>query len=259
MAKENITKHMKVPFNEEDVATLLERYDATTVLTLLQELANYQHSKFDWNKLVAKSSTGITDPAEYRRLWRHLAYRHSLTQNSEDDAQPLDDDSDLECDQEALSPEAMDSISEASACVQVMIASHEMNQATPTSSVIPSPLTITIPNRGTMSEESSQPSNLIIQEKTFIFPVTVKRKTLPNTLSTRTMKANGSDIGSTSTKKKRATWSEEEDMLLREAVQRWGEGHWAEMAKREDFPIKKSTSQMSKRWSTLRKKDGGNN
>ncbi|KAK7284661.1 hypothetical protein RJT34_19411 [Clitoria ternatea] len=97
-----------------------------------------------------------------------------------------------------------------------------------------------------MSEESSQPSDLIMQEKTVNFPVTVKRKTLPNTLSRKTMKANGSDIGSTSTKKKRAAWSEEEDMLLREAVQRWGEGHWAEMAKREDFPIKKSTSQMSK-------------
>jgi len=64
------------------------RYDAPTVLTLLQELANYPHSKFNWYDLAAKTSTGISKAREYQMLWRHLAYGHSM-ENLDDDAQPL--------------------------------------------------------------------------------------------------------------------------------------------------------------------------
>lgn len=58
-------------------------------MTLLQELANYPDSKFDWDDLVAKTSTGISNAREYQMLWRHLAYGHSFDENSDLDNQPL--------------------------------------------------------------------------------------------------------------------------------------------------------------------------
>ncbi|KAK7385394.1 hypothetical protein VNO78_31111 [Psophocarpus tetragonolobus] len=265
----NTRKHSKVPCTEEDTALLLQRYDTATVLTLLQELANYPHSKFDWNDLVAKTSTGISNAREYQMLWRHLAYGHSFIENF-DDTQPLDDDSDLEGEREALPCVNRETALEAAACVQVMIGSFKLSESTPTSSVIQAPLAINIPvcDSSTFVKESSHPFNLRTQETNIIFPVTVKRQPLPNVSSTRAMpdisltravEATRRISGNTSIKKKREPWSEEEDMQLRAAVQRWGEGNWANIAKRDDFPIKRSTSQMSKRWSTLRKKDDDSN
>ena len=68
---------------------MLRRYDATTVLTLLQEVAQYPHAKIDWNELVKKTSTGISSARECQMLWRHLAYRDALVENLEDGAEPL--------------------------------------------------------------------------------------------------------------------------------------------------------------------------
>lgn len=45
--------------------------------------------KIDWNALVKKSTTGITNAREYQMLWRHLAYRHGLLDKLDDAAQPL--------------------------------------------------------------------------------------------------------------------------------------------------------------------------
>ncbi|RDY10445.1 hypothetical protein CR513_05028, partial [Mucuna pruriens] len=241
-------KQTKVPFSEEEAAALSQRYEARTVLTLLQELANYPRSKFNWNELVAKTSTGISDAREYRMLWRHLAYGHSFTGNLED-AQS-DDDSDLECEREALPRVNKETAAEASACVQVMIASFKLSEPPPTSSVIQAPLTIDVPvcDSSTIAKESSQPSYLMTQEATIIFPVTVKRQALPNVSSTRAMVTDEAVSDNASIKKKRVPWSEEEDMQLRAAVQRWGEGNWANMTKREDFPIKRSSSQISKEY-----------
>uniref|UniRef100_A0A2P2JP55 Uncharacterized protein n=1 Tax=Rhizophora mucronata TaxID=61149 RepID=A0A2P2JP55_RHIMU len=82
-------KNKKGIVSEEDISTLLQRYTATTVLTLLQEVAQFEGTKVDWNALVKKSKTGISNPREYQMLWRHLAYRHSLLDNLEDGALPL--------------------------------------------------------------------------------------------------------------------------------------------------------------------------
>lgn len=106
-------KSKKASFSEEDATSLTQRsliylylmycslsyvlsfyfglcrYDATTVLTLLQEIAHYPHAKIDWNELVKKTSTGISSAREYQMLWRHLAYRDALSDNFEDGAQPL--------------------------------------------------------------------------------------------------------------------------------------------------------------------------
>lgn len=65
------------------------RYSATTVLTLLQEVANFPGAKIDWDRLVKKTSTGISNAREYQMLWRHLAYRDALLDRLEDEAEPL--------------------------------------------------------------------------------------------------------------------------------------------------------------------------
>ncbi|RYR03276.1 hypothetical protein Ahy_B06g082127 isoform B [Arachis hypogaea] len=65
-------KSWKVPFTEQDSAKLLERYDATTVLTLLQKLAHYPHAKIDWNELVKNTSTGISTAREYQMAFRAI-------------------------------------------------------------------------------------------------------------------------------------------------------------------------------------------
>lgn len=68
---------------------LMYRYTATTILALLQEVAQFPGVKIDWNALVKKTSTGISSAREYQMLWRHLAYRHSLVEKLEEGAEPL--------------------------------------------------------------------------------------------------------------------------------------------------------------------------
>lgn len=65
---------------------VLCRYDPTTVFTVLQELSHYPAwKKFDWDELVKKTSSGISNAREYQMLWRHLAYRYSLPEDFEAD------------------------------------------------------------------------------------------------------------------------------------------------------------------------------
>lgn len=59
------------------------------MLALLQEVAQVQDVKIDWNELVKKSTTGISNAREYQMLWRHLAYRDALLERFDDGAQPL--------------------------------------------------------------------------------------------------------------------------------------------------------------------------
>ncbi|XP_027355429.1 uncharacterized protein LOC113865219 [Abrus precatorius] len=254
-------KNKKVSFTEEDAATLIQRYDATTVLALLQEVAAHcPNSKIDWNELVKKTSTGISNAREYQMLWRHLAYREALPENFDDGVEPLDDDSDLECELEALPLVSVESSAEATACVKVMIASCTLSESTPSSSTIEAPLTINVPvcHSSRTPIESSQPSNLM-QGSSIIFPVTVQRQTLPTVSSSDGIESKGLVGGNMASKRKRKAWSEEEDMQLRAAVQRCGEGNWATMAKLDNFPIKRSPTQLAQRWSILRKKDGCTN
>ncbi|GKB56398.1 hypothetical protein Tco_0912584 [Tanacetum coccineum] len=105
--------------SEEDVSVILQRYTATTVLGLLQEVAQVQDVKIDWNLLAKRTTTGITNAREYQMLWRHLAYRDEFVEKVEDGVKLLDDDSDLEFELEAFPPVSNDASTEASACVKV--------------------------------------------------------------------------------------------------------------------------------------------
>ncbi|XP_021776345.1 uncharacterized protein LOC110740170 [Chenopodium quinoa] len=112
-------KLKKVAVTEEDVCTLLQRYSATTVLSLLREVAQFPEVKIDWQALVEKTKTGIKTAREYQMLWRHLAYRKPLIENVDPEDPPSDDDSDLEYELEARPPVSNEVATEALNCVKV--------------------------------------------------------------------------------------------------------------------------------------------
>lgn len=237
----------KGTISEEDVSALLQRYTPTAVLALLQEVAQLPDVRIDWNALVNKTSTGISNAREYQMLWRHLAYGHALLEKLEDGAQPLDDDSDLEYDLEAFPSISTEASAEATACVKVLIASSlPSDSSLPNSSMVEAPLTINIPC-GQSSRAPSEYSRLSgsMQGTNITIPVSVQKS--------EGFDANGSTSGSLPARKKRKPWSSDEDKELIAAVQKCGEGNWANILK-GDFKGDRSASQLSQRWTIIRKK-----
>ncbi|XP_073013864.1 uncharacterized protein [Typha latifolia] len=108
----------KGSISEDDVSVLLQRYTATTILALLQEVSQFAGVKIDWNSLVKRSTTGITNAREYQMLWRHLAYKDALLEKVDDSPEPLDDDSDLEFELEAVPSVSAEASSDVAACVK---------------------------------------------------------------------------------------------------------------------------------------------
>ncbi|KAM1014246.1 hypothetical protein EV1_043756 [Malus domestica] len=179
----------KGSITEEDTATLLQRYAPTTVLALLQEVANSPKGKIDWNRLVAKTSTGISNAREYQMLWRHLAYREALLDKLDNGAQPLDDDSDLEYEVEAYPAVSAEASTEAVACVKVLISSG-------------------------LSSDSSHQNGLTVEVTTTTVETAEGDDALGNGMAPR---------------KRRKNWSEAEDLELIAAVKKYGEGNWVNM------------------------------
>lgn len=255
------TKHKKISISEEDTSSVLQRYTATTVLALLQEVAHCADVKIDWEALVRNTSTGISDAREYQMLWRHLAYRHPLLDEFDYGAQPLDDGSDLECDVEAFPPVGGEALTEASACVKVLIASGLPSDAShPNSSTVEAPLTINIPNGPSSSApfENSEATSSI-QGMNITVPVSVQKQSLhAAAIPTEVLDTNGSTNGNIPPRRKRKPWSEAEDLELIAAVQKFGEGNWANIL-RGEFKGDRTASQLSQRWAIIRKRRGNLN
>ncbi|KAJ0085400.1 hypothetical protein Patl1_08666 [Pistacia atlantica] len=263
-------KHKKGFISEVDISSLLQRYTANTVLALLQEVAQSPGVKLDWNALVKKTSTGISNAREYQMLWRHLAYRNPLLEKLEDGASPLvvlgrsvtcslilallsssikanlDDDSDLEYELEAFPDVSSEASTEAAACVKVLIASGLPSDSNlPNRSTVEAPLTINIPNGQSFraSLENSQPACLM-QGMNITVPVSVQKLPLPSATTTEGFDGNGSISGNMPPRKKRKPWTPEEDVELISAVQKCGEGNWANILK-GDFKWDRTASQLS--------------
>ncbi|CAB4267294.1 unnamed protein product [Prunus armeniaca] len=250
----------KCSITEEDTATLLQRYTATTVLALLQEVAHWPAAKIDWIRLVAKTSTGISNAREYQMLWRHLAYREALVDKFDNGSQPLDDDSDLEYELEAFPAVCGEASTEAAACVKVLIASGLPSDSSHRNgTMVEAPLTINIPNgQPSRTHENSEPT-CSMQGKNITVPVSVKKQPLPaaTTSSVATADggdANGSASNSMAPRKKRKKWSEAEDFELIAAVQKCGEGNWANIL-RADFKGDRTAGQLSQRWAIIKKRN----
>ncbi|KAK9136169.1 hypothetical protein Syun_015499 [Stephania yunnanensis] len=225
MAEPKKKKKQKKSFiSEEDVAVVLRRYSARTVVTLFQEIAQFPEAKIDWNALAKKTATGISSARECQMLWRHLAYRDFLLEKVEDGAEPMDDDSDLESELEAFPSISSEASIEAAACVKVLLASGSSSDLSALNcATVEAPLTINIPNG------QSYHGQLACTQGTDI-TISVKRK----------------------------PWIPEEDMKLIAAVQKHGERNWANIVK-TDFKGERTASQLSQRWSNLRKKQKDSN
>ncbi|XP_042495372.1 uncharacterized protein LOC122074563 [Macadamia integrifolia] len=227
---------------EEDVSLILQRYTATTIIALIQEVAQFADVKIDWNSLVKKTSTGISNAREYQMLWRHLAYSHTLPDKCEDGSEPLDDDSDLEYDLEAFPPVNGETAIEAAACAKVLTASGlPSDSGLPNQSTVEAPLTINIPNG----------ANITV-------PVSVQKQPLPTVTTAEGLDGNGSASVSMPARRKRKLWTAEEDMELIAAVQKCGEGNWANILK-GDFKGDRTASQLSQRWAIIRKRQANSN
>lgn len=87
----SITKDLSAQGTGIPLYFVHNRYPATTVVTLLQEVSQVASCapKIDWKKLVGRTATGITSAREYQMLWRHLAYRDKLLEKIEENAEPL--------------------------------------------------------------------------------------------------------------------------------------------------------------------------
>ncbi|XP_016452874.1 uncharacterized protein LOC107777378 isoform X2 [Nicotiana tabacum] len=248
----------RVFIGEDDVSSLLQRYTAMTVLTVLQEVSQVQDVKIDWNELVKKTTTGITNAREYQMLWRHLAYHHGLLDKFDDDsAQPLDDDSDLEYELEAFPPVSSEASAEATAYVKVLIASgvpcdsHMSNGNT-----IEAPLTISIPNGQTSGTATENSLHGISAYGTKItVPVSVEKQPLTSVTAAEVVDTNGPANSNFPPRRRRKPWSAAEDMELIAAVQKCGEGNWANILK-GDFKGDRTASQLSQRWAIIRKRHG---
>ncbi|CAN7039992.1 unnamed protein product [Brassica oleracea var. botrytis] len=241
-------KRRKRTISEGDIATLLQRYDAETILRLLQEMAFYSDvKKMDWNELVKKTTTGITNAREFQMLWRHLSYRDPLLPLVEDDAQPLEDDSDVECELEASPVVCVEASVEAVAHVKVIAASYVPRESDILhESTSEAPLTINIPYA---LPEGTQESPWSSRGMNITFPVCLQKVT-------STEGINGNVSASTSMASQRKTrqkWSAEEDADLIAAVKRFGEGNWAHIA-RGEFRGRRTASQLSQRWPHLRRR-----
>nr|XP_043607083.1 uncharacterized protein LOC122579060 [Erigeron canadensis] len=238
---------------EENVSLILQRYSPSTILTLLQEVAQVQDVKIDWNALVKYTKTGITNPREYQILWRHLAYCDPLLEKLEAEAQPLDDDSDLECELQAFPNVSNEASAEAAACVKVLMDSGSPNHCIEKGLTMEAPMTINIPRPKSTQPPSENPQFVTsLSGINISVPIYIPKPGLPTVPSAEGLDAVDCTDKKFPPKRKRKAWSEEEDQELIAAVQKSGEGNWANMLK-GDFKSDRTPIQLSQRWNTIKK------
>ncbi|XP_078172483.1 uncharacterized protein LOC144566345 [Carex rostrata] len=236
----------KGSISEDDVSLILQRYPATTVVTLLQEVSQVASCapKIDWKKLVIRTTTGITCAREYQMLWRHLAYRDKLLEKIEENAEPLDDDSDLEFEVEAVPKPNEECLLEAKACVKIILnptcadpsSNHNNNTANENMPRVPF--------------DKQQPART--SRGTYNNFQSTDQK--PNQQSIMGSSVDATDIaGSAPPKKKRKQWSKEEDADLTALVQKYGE-KWEIL--KDNFKYDRTPHQLSTRWVSIKKRQG---
>uniref|UniRef100_A0A1D1YD76 Telomeric repeat-binding factor 1 n=1 Tax=Anthurium amnicola TaxID=1678845 RepID=A0A1D1YD76_9ARAE len=238
---------------EEDVLLLLNKYPPAAILNLLKEVAQFAGVKIDWNTLVKRSATGISSAREYQMLWRHLAYQHPLLEKLEAGAEPLDDDSDLEFELEAFPAVYGETSAEAAACVKILISSGLPNETGASRPTVEVPLPTNTPNGQASCTASDKLLARSNRGPNTVVPVSFQKQPQATPPSAEGLDGNGSASASGPAKKKRKLWTKEEDMELIAAVDKCGEGNWANILK-GDFKHDRTASQLSQRWSIIRKK-----
>ncbi|KAL5714386.1 hypothetical protein ACHQM5_016353 [Ranunculus cassubicifolius] len=250
----------KLSISEEDISLILQRYSASTIISLLQEVAQFPDTKIDWNELVKYTETGIGNAGEYRMLWRHLAYRAELGADS------FEDDSDLETELEVFPSTSDEASAEAAACAEVLLGSRlPDDDGLLNCTTVEAPLTINIPNCQTPSVDLDNATAVCAQGKNITISVYVQReggksagggfcarKRMKPSTENEELEGSRSAVGGLPRRKNKKLWSEEEDLELIAAVQRYGESNWIDIANKH-FNGNKTTGQVSQRWYIIKK------
>ncbi|MCL7034461.1 hypothetical protein MKW94_030225 [Papaver nudicaule] len=258
MASSNKTKRRKGLISEEDTASLLKRYSAQTILTLLREIAQFADVKIDWNLLVKKTNTGISNAREYQMLWRHLAYCQVLPETVDEKLEPLDDDSDLEYELEVFPPVSDEAALEAAACVKVVLASG-LSDGAGGPATVEAPLAINIPSWQDYRSASDNPQTSSSKGINITVPVSVqKQSAAPAVTTAEGLDGTGTNVGGQPAKRKRKPWTLEEDNQLIAAVKKLGKSNWSNILKANFFKGDRTASQLSQRWSYISKKPNVN-
>lgn len=129
---------------------------------------------------------------------------------------------------------------------QVLIASGSASDSSlPNNATVEAPLIINIPN-GQSFRPSSDDSEAAcsMQGINITVPVSVQKLPLPTSTSAEGLDGNGSIGGNMPPRKRRKQWTPEEDIELIAAVQKCGEGNWANIL-RGDFKWDRTASQLS--------------
>ncbi|KQJ99828.1 hypothetical protein BRADI_3g45450v3 [Brachypodium distachyon] len=242
----------KRDFSEDDVFLILYKYAPATILTALQEVAQHTKGrKIDWRALVAKTTTGITSAREYQMLWRHFAYGHEFVENVDDSAQPLGDDSDLECEIEPVPTPRNEDIAEASGFAKLLLygssreqaSSHRVNSEVPVQNT---------PKEKIPRVPSDKQLNQSHRLTNGTGPVSNLKQTSQTGLSLDPFDGNGPH----KKKKKPKPWSKEEDADLTTGVQKCGEGNWLDILHKYNFDNTRTPVQLSQRWALICKRQG---
>ncbi|XP_076899542.1 uncharacterized protein LOC143553429 [Bidens hawaiensis] len=251
IGKQKLKLKQKESISEEAISVTLQRYSHTTILTLLHEVAQLQDVKIDWHAIIKHTKTGITNPREYQMLWRHLAYCDPLLDNLDKDAQPVDDDSDLECELEAFPTVSSEASAEAAAYVKVLMASNAPSESCIEKGlVVEAPLIINVPRtKSKHPQVASSASGVNIS-----VPVFVPTQLLPTAPAAEGLEVvNGCANTNFPPRRKRNPWTAAEDKELFAAVEKYGEGNWTLIVK-SDFKGDRTASQLSQRWNIIKKR-----
>lgn len=128
----------------------------------------------------------------------------------------------------------------------MLIASGSSSESCPPNrATVEAPLTINIPNGQSSRNPSDNPQQAHSAQGTNItIPVSVQKQPLPSVPCLEGLVGNGSASGNLPPRRKRKLWTHEEDMELIAAVQKCGEGNWANILK-GDFKHDRTASQLS--------------
>ncbi|KAI3849202.1 hypothetical protein MKX03_030195 [Papaver bracteatum] len=251
----NKQRRRKGLIRKEDFASVLTRYSAPTKLALLKEVAQFPDViKLDWNVLVKKTKTGITNAAEYQKLWRHLAYCGKLPETVEEkpEEQPLNDDgSELE----AFPPATDEASLEAAACVKVLLASGLSDDARGGPASVEAPSTINRPTcQDSKSPLDNNPQLCSLNGMDTIVPVSEqKQSSRPAVTVAKVLDGTVSNaVVCRPAKRKRNNWTTEEDNELFAAVKKFGERNWVNILKADILKGDRSAAQLSHRWGIIR-------
>ncbi|XP_047079516.1 uncharacterized protein LOC124690128 [Lolium rigidum] len=246
------TGKRKRDLSEDDVYLILHKYSPTQVLTVLQEVSQHaERRRIDWRALVAKTATGITSARDYQMLWRYLAYGHDFVELVDQSAQPLGDESDLECEIEPSPTPSSEALAEASGFAKILMYGSSREQAS-SHRANPEVAVLNTPNEKIPRVPSDKQLGQSHRLTNGTGPVSNSKQASYTGLSLDPFDGNGPH----KKKKKPKPWSKEEDADLTTGVHKCGEGNWHDILHKYSFDSARTAIQLSQRWAVISKRQG---